>query len=295
MRYDPGPLPPGYVAHRIGPTWLVLDAARAEDLVRLRLADPSVREALFTRAAPGGRGTVPRIRVSADLRMALRRYQHGGALARLTGSWFLGSSRALQELAVTARAERFGAPVPHVLCLTLWPALGPFWCALIGTAEETRSRDLLQALLGVETRAERHHLLGEVGRAIRKLHDAGVEHRDLQLRNILVRDSSERRVVLIDLDRARFHPRGTMPVSRRAANLGRLVRSTAKAGLLGTLIDRRALAASVAGYCAHDRRLRAELRSQLRWESIKLAVHRLSYPLRAGGRPLRAAAPHRPA
>jgi 3-deoxy-D-manno-octulosonic acid kinase len=293
MRRRLGPLPRGYVVHRIGSTWLVLDGAHVADLVQLRLADPAVRQSLFSRASRRGRGRTPSVSVNPDLRVVLRRYQHGGTLAGVTGSWFLGPSRALKELEVTARAEASGAPVPHVLCLALWPVFGPLWSALIGTREESQAEDLHEVLVTVEDPAARRRLLREVGAAIRKLHDAGVEHRDLQLRNILLRSGEERQIVVVDLDRARFHPHGTMPASRRAGNLGRLARSALKAGLWGTRIGRRDLAALMGGYSAGNRRLRAELRGRVGWERLKLAAHRLSYPFRRSTSRAEAASPPR--
>lgn len=282
MRRGLGPLPPGYVVHRIGSTWLVLDDLHSKELVQLRLADPAVRQALFARAARRGRGATPSVAVSPDQRMVLRRYQHGGTLAGLTGKRFLGPSRALQELEVTARAEASGAPVPHVLCLVLWPVWGPLWSALIGTREESQVEDLFELLTKLDDGPTRRRSLRQVGSAIRRLHDAGVEHRDLQLRNILVRKGEPPEIVVVDLDRARFHARGTMPSGRRAANLGRLARSAVKTGLWGSQkLGRRELAALVGGYSADNRRLRAELRAHVGYERLKLAAHQLSYPLRS--------------
>jgi len=281
MRQGLGPVPPGYVVHRIGSTWLVLDDLHSKELVQLRLADPAVRQALFARAARRGRGATPSVAVSPDQRMVLRRYQHGGTLAGLTGKRFLGPSRALQELEVTARAEASGAPVPHVLCLVLWPVWGPLWSALIGTREESQVEDLFELLTKLDDGPTRRRSLRQVGSAIRRLHDAGVEHRDLQLRNILVRKGEPPEIVVVDLDRARFHARGTMPSGRRAANLGRLARSAVKTGLWGSQkLGRRELAALVGGYSAGNRRLRAELRAHVGYERLKLAAHQLSYPLR---------------
>jgi len=291
-----GPLPTGYVAHRIGSTWLVLDEVHVKDLVQLRLADPAVRRSLFARAQRRGRGSTPSVPVNAELRVVLRRYQHGGSLAGLTGSRFLGPSRALKELEVTARAETGGAPVPHVLCLVLWPVLGPLWSALIGTREETQVDDLYESLVALDDPRTRQSLLRAVGNAIRHLHEAGVEHRDLQLRNILVGRDEPSRIVVVDLDRARFHPSGTMPAGRRAANLGRLARSAVKTGLWGNPRNAtRELAALVGAYSAGNRRLRVELRSYVGYERLKLRAHQLTYPLRRWLRRWKAALPLRPA
>jgi 3-deoxy-D-manno-octulosonic acid kinase len=292
MRGPVRDVPPGYVVHRVGDAWLVFDAAFAHELVSLRLADPDARKRLFARAPKRGRGAVPSVALRRDAHVVLRRYQHGGLFGGVTGSLYLGPSRALDELHVTARAEAQGAPVPHVLCLALWPAAGPLWSALIGTREERNARDLLEALLGASDATARRSLLREVGAAVRKLHDAGVDHRDLQLHNVLVvEETGRRRIVVVDLDRAVYHARGALSARLRARNLGRLTRSAVKAGLFRGPIGRRELAAFVGAYTAGDRKLRAALRGWIRGEQWKLALHRLGYRLTGERGATRAAAP----
>ncbi len=276
MTRDPiGELPAGYVIHRVGDTWLVFDRGAAADLTRLRLADASVRRALFTRAPRRGRGNAPSLPLGTTS-VVLRRYRHGGLLGWLSGALYLGPERALSELRTTARAEASGAPVPHVVCLALWPVAGPLWSALIGTVEERDARDLLEALEGADEPGTRRGLARQVGRALRKLHDAGLEHRDLQLRNILAVGPG-RRIVVVDLDKATFHAAGPVPARRRADNLGRLFRSIVKNGLLGPRVGRRELAAFLGGYTKDQRALRRELRGWLPRERLKLAIHRLRY------------------
>ena len=271
-------VPAGYVVHRVADTWLVYDGAHRPRLVPLRLADAAVRRSLFQRAPRRGRGSTPSLSLGDDLAVVLRRYRHGGLLGRLFRALYLGPERALSELRVTARAEAKGAPVPHVLCLALWPVLGPFWSALIGTREERNSRDLLQALLAIDDSRTRRALLRRVADAIRKLHDAGVEHRDLQLHNVLVIDENGSwRVVVVDLDRAVFHAQGLLPTSRRADNLGRLARSAVKNGLWRGRVDSREMAAFVGAYTAGDRELRVALRGWVARERLKVGLHRLRY------------------
>ena len=171
--------------------------------------------------------------------------------------------------------------MPRVVCLVLWPVFGPFWSAVIGTREERPARDLLTAIQDAPDEATCVRLGRRVGVAIRKLHDSGVEHRDLQLRNILVADDADERIVVVDLDRAVFHRYGRVPVSRRARNLGRLARSAGKCGLWGNPIGRRALAAFAGAYTRGSRDLRSELRAFVGRERLKLLAHRLTYPLRS--------------
>lgn len=289
MKGLPLHVPPGYVTHRVGSTWLVLDREQSGALVGLRLADPSVRRSHFARGPQRGRGASPVLPLPGGTSMVLRRYRHGGLLGALTRTLLLGPGRPLSELSVTARAEAAGAPVPHVLCLVLWPMWGPFWSGVIGTREETDAEELLAAWRDRPTGPELWRLLRTVGGAIRRLHDAGVEHRDLQLRNVLIArggpgpGASQRggsRIVVIDLDRARFHGGRPLSSRRRAANMARLVRSAVKEGLLAIRGPCRELAALLGGYTRGDRSLRGELLQWARRERLRLAVHRAGYLLR---------------
>jgi 3-deoxy-D-manno-octulosonic acid kinase len=292
MAHKPPAVPDGYVLHRVRDTWLVFDRERAERLVPLRLADRGVRRALFSRAPRRGRGAAPGLPLEGEPRLVLRRYRHGGLFGRLTQTLLLGPGRAFAELAVSVRAERAGAPVPHVLCLVAWPVAGPLWSALIGTREVTQALGLSEALLSCESPRARQTLARATGAGIARLHDAGVEHRDLQLRNVLVCDGPVPRIIVIDLDRARFHGAGGLDVLRRARNLGRLARSAVKLGLWGSALGRREAAAFLGAYTAGKRALRRELRRRATTERLKIRIHRLGYRLR---RPSRAVSPPRPA
>jgi 3-deoxy-D-manno-octulosonic acid kinase len=75
------------------------------------------------------------------------------------------------------------------------------------------------------------------------MHDAGISHPDLNLRNLLIVDPSAE-VVVIDFDRARVFD-GSAPASARARNLRRLARSARK---LGITFDDLAWAALRSGY-----------------------------------------------
>ena len=293
-------IPHGYALHRVGATWLALDISLQRELVDLRLADPGVRDALFERAQLRGRGRTPTVHLPNQHSLVLRRYRHGGLLGWLTATLLWGPSRALWELEVTVRAERADAPVPHVACVAVWQVAGPLWSALIGTVEIEDGEDLLSWLRRSRDRAKRLALAREVGRSIRRLHDTGIEHRDLQLRNILIRPEAGHapssgglagggaaggglggaRVVVIDLDGATHHGLRGVPISRRAQNLGRLARSVIKLGLWGSAVDRRERAAFLSGYLQRDRGMRRLLRGYVRLERAKLLLHRAGYRLR---------------
>jgi len=285
MAAFPGDIPDGYVVHRIAESWLVLDRSLAMELVQLRLADPATRERIFARAPLRGRGAAPSVSITPDQGMVLRRYRHGGLLGFATGSLYLGPGRALAELRVAAQAEAMGAPVPHVVCLVLWPVWGPFWSAVIGTREERDAKTLLELARELESES-RVELARETGRAVRRLHDAGVEHRDLQLRNVLaVEESGRRRIVVIDLDRAAHHRGRGVPIRKRAANLGRLLRSAIKNGLWDSRVGEPETAAFLEGYTGEDRELLPALRGFAAQERWKIRMHRWRYRFLPRNRP----------
>jgi 3-deoxy-D-manno-octulosonic acid kinase len=201
-------------------------------------------------------------------------------LGGLTGPILVGPGRPLAELSVTARAEEAGAPVPHVVCLVMWPLAGPFWSALIGTREEPHAEQLGTAWSAQDPGPERWRLLRRVGEAMRRLHDAGVQHPDLQVRNVLLCPGPPERIVVVDLDRARFHAAKPIRPRARASNLARLVRSAVKEGLLDPRAGCRELAALVGGYAGSDRALRRAILRRAPWERANLAIHRVGYAIR---------------
>jgi 3-deoxy-D-manno-octulosonic acid kinase len=88
------------------------------------------------------------------------------------------------------------------------------------TVRITAAKPLADLLAGDNPDA---HVWAAVGGAIRRFHDAGVWHADLNVRNILICAGSQ--VFLIDFDRARYRP-GTRVNGE--GNLHRLKRSLRK-------------------------------------------------------------------
>jgi 3-deoxy-D-manno-octulosonic acid kinase len=68
--------------------------------------------------------------------------------------------------------------------------------------------------------------MARAGKAVRFMHDAGLYHTDLNLRNLLV-DRDRRHVFVIDFDRAQVFDEPVPPALRRR-NVARLLRSIRK-------------------------------------------------------------------
>lgn len=214
--------------------------AGADNLTSIRqdavlLADPdyqNVSANWFTpqywgeKATPvtaGGRGGAWFVKTETT-EMVLRHYLRGGMMARFSerGYVFTGFHRArsLAEFRLLQTLGQRGLPVPKAIAAYaaryhgLWyeaailveriPAAEPF--------PESPELDLVD-------------LWQEVGRVVRRFHNAGLDHVDLNCDNILV---AQGQVYLIDFDRCRLRAEGPSEATWKRANLNRLRRSVEK-------------------------------------------------------------------
>lgn len=216
----------------------------------LRAAAAEHPEALEMR----GRGTVRAIPAQGG-RWVVRPYLRGGWVAGpLLRDRYLrvGVPRPLAEVRASAEARERGVPTPRVVAGAVYPGR-LFYRADLVTEYVPDATELAEVLFGatptdLEGRIE---ALGESVRLVARLARAGVEHADLNARNILLkREGSGSRALLLDLDRCRIRKDGS-PMAP-GPMLRRLERSLDK---LGT---------------AAGRPLRAEERAVLRGASSRL-------------------------
>jgi len=156
--------------------------------------------------------------------VVVRRYLHGGLLARWTRDLFWGPDRPLGELAASEHVRMRGIASPEILALYLLRAGGSFYRGCVVTRKVSQSHNLGEwvRLGGRDPRAWKP-LLREVARAVAGLHDAGCVHRDLNLSNLLDSPSG---IWILDLDQARLQP--AVRLRDRGWNLLRLYRSLGK-------------------------------------------------------------------
>lgn len=188
-----------------------------------------------------GRGRPVRVVLPDGTAGVLRRYRHGGLLRGLTGTLFAGRSRPLAELAATERARRAGVNVPEVLAAWHRPVLGFLHRGFLLTREVPGARDLV-AVFGAGERAGA--ALRTLGAEVRRMHEAGVLHADLHVKNVLVDGGG--RVTILDFDRARVAK--SWPPAARIANLLRFDRSLVKLGRRGVAVARTDRLRFFAGY-----------------------------------------------
>ncbi|MEK7449704.1 MAG: lipopolysaccharide kinase InaA family protein, partial [Planctomycetota bacterium] len=128
-------------------------------------------------------------------RVVVRRYRRGGLINQwFLGDLFYGISRPINELNITESARQQKAAVPEILGVILKRAFGPFWRAEIIFKEIPDAGNLFEIITDLKKYSnqlavfleEKKKIIRAVAGAIKKLHQAGVFHHDLQLRNILV-------------------------------------------------------------------------------------------------------------
>jgi 3-deoxy-D-manno-octulosonic acid kinase len=161
----------------------------------------------------------------------VRHYRRGGTVARVLDDRYLrvGRTRPLREMVASARARERGVRTPEVLA-TVTYAAGLFYRADIATRFVPDSTDLAAATLGPARFHDDERLAAwtAAGALLRAAFAAGVLHRDLNLRNILVqRTDGELVAWLIDLDRAEVRE-DSLSDMRRSYMLDRLHRSRRK-------------------------------------------------------------------
>jgi len=152
----------------------------------------------------------------------LRHYLRGGSVARILGDRYLWTglrrSRPWREFALTAAMRDEGLPVPRPVATRL-QRTGPWYRADLVTQRIPDARSLDARLREAPLAAGGWH---RIGACVRRFHDAGYCHADLNSRNILI-DVCDR-VWLLDWDRGCQRPQG----SWREANLARLHRDLEK-------------------------------------------------------------------
>ncbi len=205
---------------------------------RFRADDWPVRDTLRDAA---GRGAVHFVE-SDEGRFALRHYHRGGLVGRVLDDQFLwlgaSATRPFREFRLLASLAERGLPVPAPV------AAGYRRQGLIYRADLlTRRLEGVRSLAGVL--AERPLASAEwqrIGATIRRFHEAGACHADLNAHNIqLEKDGG---VWLLDFDRGRLRRPGRW----RTANLDRLRRSLDKLAGGGAHFEEAGWQALLSGY-----------------------------------------------
>jgi tRNA A-37 threonylcarbamoyl transferase component Bud32 len=249
---------------------------------RDRLADIDLHRAAVSapRArALEGRGGLGLLEVDGA-RLLCKQMQHGGLLAGVLGNRYLDRRKPYSELRVVGRALACGVPTAEVAAVVSEDAAWPFYRYWVFSSELPDTVDLRAYFSARPPRAERAPVIAAIARAVRSMHDAGILHADLHLKNILVRVRSRERLeaFIIDFDKARVRPR--LDVRQRFRNLARLWRSAEKARTAGVRIQYADMIAFLQAYAGHELPRYLDLVRGYR----RIRRHRRRYARRLSGR-----------
>ena len=217
-----GEIPEGFDKIRSGGRMALVRADMAAHLDLQQLWNTAAEE-----SGVFGRGELGVLRLDGGDAL-VRRYRHGGALRALTGDFFLTwPPRPFRELALTEAARRRGVPTVEVLAAIVESVAGPVYRGWLVTRRLEGARDLWDAARADALDAKREGWEA-AARAVRAMHRCGIDHRDLNLKNILLRlENGSARGFVIDFDKSRLHA-GEVPSPRAKKNLDRLERSINK-------------------------------------------------------------------
>ncbi len=195
--------------------------------------DGTVRNSAGALDVKFGRGRYVSITSAKNVgeRLIVRNYRHGGLLGGLLGRILFDRNRPINELAVTETALQKGVPCAEVIAVTIRRLWGIFFQADFISREITGAVDIIQFLKDSPSgvvRKSKNSVIYALAKTVRKMHDAGIYHADLHLKNLLVKKTpaGEYAGYVIDLDKSSLH--GALTLDRRMKNLLRLDRSTEK-------------------------------------------------------------------
>ena len=160
--------------------------------------------------------------------VVVRHSTHGGVLAPVTGDLFRAPTRAPVEFETSRRIAALGIPTPTVLAYVVYPAALGFARADVATREVPRGEDLLGSLAKLSAAARRAQVLPAVATLLDAMTAGGVQHPDLNAKNILLAPGVDGAPVawLLDTDVVTFGVAGDVAIGE--ANRARLARSLAK-------------------------------------------------------------------
>lgn len=188
----------------------------APDLAAFSPSNPMLDAQPVTR---GGRQAAWYVHLPDGRAGVLRHYRRGGLVARLFHDQYLWCgarrTRSWAEFEVMVYLHQQGVAVPRPVA-ALWQRQSFYYRAALITERIAGARPLAQGLDEAN--------VGPVARAIKQMHDAGIDHADLNVFNILL--DGQDKVWLIDFDRARHFD--DLSFARRHRNLLRLRRSLLK-------------------------------------------------------------------
>jgi hypothetical protein len=271
-------VPAGFEQRETARGSLVVAAEHAAAVTAAGLDDPQrwAEHLASAELRAPGRGATSRLELAGGRFVILKQMRRGGLAGPLWRERFPGTRRLMDNLTIPAEAARRGVATPAAIALLLEPGPPGFYRGWLVVEEIEGAEDLASRVIRGEP--PRTDEWAATANLVRSMHDTGLEHRDLNLGNLIVRGGPEtgREAFVVDLDRARMHD-GALPFRLRQRALRRLERSYAK--LSGEDPARGGLGFEpwYELYAAGDQALENKLRRGRATGRLWLKIHRLGW------------------
>lgn len=227
-----------------------------------------------------GRTPHPSIPIDGGKWMVIRQYSHGGIFRAVTRNIYLFGSRSFRELALTEEIRSCGIPTIQPIGAIHRPTLPLLYQPYFLSLEVPRAKDLIQYFQEVgphpvgENLLLKRKIIRSAGILLRKFHEAGFFHGDLQLKNILVAGDQ---LLLIDFDRS--YRKKVLFMRERIKNLLRLNRSVEKWRRLRLSITRTDRWRFFLAYAGDDIEVQEAMKKKLQTYSIRYLFYRCSWAI----------------
>jgi len=226
-------IPASFAIVKRGNTTLFVKEKHKEGILRIVLDKEFLHKSGNNTQVKFGRGSYLSVPITEDgtERFVIRDYRHGGLLGKLFGGVFFKENRPLNEIYISEIASQRGVPSAEVIAITKRRLWGIFYKAKFISKEIDGALDIIEFLKKSSPAFIQRYkkpIIFALVKLIRNMHDAGISHADLHLKNILLKKDSngEFTAYIIDLDKSVVLNK--LNIQQRIKNLLRLDRSFVK-------------------------------------------------------------------
>ncbi len=273
-------IPPSFSLTQKGKTYLLLHEDYKEGLLHQGIGDLESFFKKHLRATQylHGRTPHPSIPFQAGMRMVVRKYFHGGLLRFLNRDLFLLGARSFEELSLTEEIRSSGIPTIKPIGAIHQTEVYPSYRAYLLSLEVPHAKNMVQYFQENGPNFSREKLLHKrktiraAGLLLRRFHQAGFYHNDLQLKNLLV---DEDQVLLIDFDRS--YRKKRLSIKERVNNLLRLNRSAEKWKRYNLPLTRTDRWRFFLAYAGDDSNIRKAIRKAFRTYPLRLFLYQCGW------------------
>ncbi len=220
-----------------------------EKLLKQGILDPQglISTATTTGITYEGRGLLPTlpIKESNGEIMVAKQSLRGGLLRLVNRDLFWQGNRPFREMIANTLILSKGIKTTEILAAAKLKVWGPLYRTFLFSKEISESKDLSVLFNGLRPKSpqerlrKKNQVLQAIARSIFAMHNQGIYHADLHLKNILIRQndvSDEPEVYIIDFDKARLKER--LSPKEKIDNLLRFNRSLEKYKFQGGIVTR---------------------------------------------------------